>query len=391
MKMNVKMRLQLILLMLTVILLTACSTKSSQPVITTTPTTSSDTSNKSDGNKEQWEKTWEETLALAKKEGKVLLTGKPGPDREAWVAAFQKKYPEIKTEFTGIRASDFAPRVITEYKNKQHLWDVAFDGSNNAKRSLAPIGILIEDIHDYIILPEIKDDNNWYGGFEEGFKITDSKSLYAFSINAPTAPYVNTDAIPSNFNIDDLIDPKWKGKITIDDPRVPAHGSMTLTAIYNLKGEEFLRKLMIDQQPVYVRNVRQQTEWLATGKYPIGIGIDETYLQVMQKEGVGKNVRKLWKGMEPGIVHGSTIQPFNNPPHPNASKVFVNWALSKEGQEAFRKVIGDEPSRRKDVPEPDPAVFPGWDELMKYKFTLIQEKGMAAMDFVTALAKKVVK
>jgi ABC-type Fe3+ transport system substrate-binding protein len=37
-----------------------------------------------------------------------------------------------------------------------------------------------------------------------------------------------------------------------------------------------------------------------------------------------------------------------NLPHPNASKVFVNWLLSKEGQTAVTKALG-QPTRRFDV------------------------------------------
>lgn len=37
-----------------------------------------------------------------------------------------------------------------------------------------------------------------------------------------------------------------------------------------------------------------------------------------------------------------------DPPHPNATKVFVNWFLGKEGQEVFGNAMG-QPTRRLDV------------------------------------------
>jgi ABC-type glycerol-3-phosphate transport system substrate-binding protein len=37
-----------------------------------------------------------------------------------------------------------------------------------------------------------------------------------------------------------------------------------------------------------------------------------------------------------------------NPPHPNAAKVFINWLLSKEGQELYGKAM-TQGSRRLDV------------------------------------------
>ena len=37
-----------------------------------------------------------------------------------------------------------------------------------------------------------------------------------------------------------------------------------------------------------------------------------------------------------------------NAPHPNATKLFVNWVLSKEGQEVYSKALG-QATRRLDV------------------------------------------
>ena len=58
----------------------------------------------------------------------------------------------------------------------------------------------------------------------------------------------------------------------------------------------------------------------------------------------------------------STPGMFNGSPHPNATKVFVNWLLSKEGQTLMSKVRGSA-SRRTDVPtdfiDPDRLIKPG--------------------------------
>jgi len=37
-----------------------------------------------------------------------------------------------------------------------------------------------------------------------------------------------------------------------------------------------------------------------------------------------------------------------DPPHPNATRVFINWFLSREGQATYQKALG-EPTRRLDV------------------------------------------
>jgi ABC-type Fe3+ transport system substrate-binding protein len=56
-------------------------------------------------------------------------------------------------------------------------------------------------------------------------------------------------------------------------------------------------------------------------------------------------------------------------PHPNAAAVFVNWVLSKPGQELYEKLLA-EPSRRTDVAHaniPDYAIpKPGKDYVGSY-------------------------
>src|SRR5687768_11378457 len=44
---------------------------------------------------------WEQTVAAAKQEGKLALSGPPGQLWRDALVAFEKDYPEIKVEFTG--------------------------------------------------------------------------------------------------------------------------------------------------------------------------------------------------------------------------------------------------------------------------------------------------
>ena len=57
----------------------------------------------------------------------------------------------------------------------------------------------------------------------------------------------------------------------------------------------------------------------------------------------------------------STLFVFNKRPHPNATRVFVNWLLTHDVQEGFAKAI-QQSSRRADVAsvaEPDQTPIPG--------------------------------
>jgi ABC-type Fe3+ transport system substrate-binding protein len=60
-----------------------------------------------------------------------------------------------------------------------------------------------------------------------------------------------------------------------------------------------------------------------------------------------KSISTLKEGYYAGTGSGNLAM-LRNAPHPNAAKVFVNWLLSKEGQTAVTKALG-QPTRRFDV------------------------------------------
>ena len=72
---------------------------------------------------------------------------------------------------------------------------------------------------------------------------------------------------------------------------------------------------------------------------PIVVDID--VMLARRKMAVGTLAERV--GITP-----ANLAVLKNPPHPNAAKVFVNWLLSKEGQSAVTKALG-QPTRRFDV------------------------------------------
>jgi ABC-type Fe3+ transport system substrate-binding protein len=78
----------------------------------------------------------------------------------------------------------------------------------------------------------------------------------------------------------------------------------------------------------------------------------------------------------------------NRAPHPNASKLFVNWILTQEGQAAYvRNVLNN--SRRKDVDPGDPATVlpPG----KTFRTTMITEDSIDAINRTKQLATEMLR
>src|SRR5438552_790357 len=83
----------------------------------------------------------------------------------------------------------------------------------------------------------------------------------------------------------DLLDPRWKGKISIQDPTLPGSGSNQAAYLYIQFGEDFVRKLYIDQKPMISRDTRQLTDWLVRGTYPISFGAVDGDVEQLRRDG----------------------------------------------------------------------------------------------------------
>ena len=123
------------------------------------------------------------------------------------------------------------------------------------------------------ILPEVKDRKT--GG--AGIMYVDKGNRYAYSFFAfvQEAIWYNTELMkPEEVRAyDDLLHPKWKGKIGYSDPRAGGAGQGNWTFLFKTKGEEFLKKL-VQQNLVIMREERPLAELLVKGSVAITIGLD---------------------------------------------------------------------------------------------------------------------
>ena len=221
------------------------------------------------------------------------------------------------------------------------MWDVLVGGTSTHIR-LHRAANALSELRPGLILPEVKDDKNWHGGFKLGFIDKEEKYAYGYAFNVTSPVFVNRSSIPrSQFSLPkQLADPKFKGKIVMDDPRKHGVGAAIMTVMLATYGEEFVRKVFTQQELVFVRNPRQLVEWLVRGRYPIAVGLRSSMLTYYRKKGVGKDVDRLVeKGSGVWSPATGIVAFFEGGPHPNAAKVFTNWLLTKNGQQAWVNAI----------------------------------------------------
>jgi iron(III) transport system substrate-binding protein len=312
-----------------------------------------------------WKKVWDATVAAANKEGQLVISAPSGTAWREQLLSFQQDYPGIKVSATAAASRDYWPRVIKEREAKLNLWDFRVGGPDNLSYTVKAMGYLAP-VRDMLILPEVVDDNAWYGGIDGIFLDTDKRYFLGFAIYEENIAYYNSRLIPDP-NMSDLkniIDPKWAGKISMADPRagspLTASGSMLKTY-----GDDFLRRLMAQQKPVIVKEPRQQIDWLGSGRYPITIGVPTiAFVEYAQRGGSIDEFKKM-TGPRTWTQGVGGIQALTEAPHPNATKVFVNWLLTRDVQARVMKAVKLN-SRRKDVPLGDPDVAIDYAKLDQY-------------------------
>jgi iron(III) transport system substrate-binding protein len=284
---------------------------------------------------------WTALVAAAKKEGKVVVNTFPGDGYARALKPFTQAYPDIKLEQTSLHSQDFAPRILQERKASSFTWDVVAIPTSTALQVLRPAGVW-DPVRPVIVLPEAKDDAGWEGGFERGFSIVKDGALsYGFIASRGGGVTINTDLVKEDQlkRFDDLLDPKWKGKLLLPDVRVMGDTFWPMTAVRLALGDDVIKRLFVDQEPALSRDTRQVAEFMVRGRFPIALGVNPLLLNQFQRQGLGKNLKLLRFPEMDTVNFGTTLWLVNRAPHPSAAKLFINWVLTKDAQVAWAREV----------------------------------------------------
>ncbi len=292
-----------------------------------------------------WQDEWDKTVAAAKKELKVSVQSRwPPALRDSMTAAFKEKYG-LEIDNTGGQLGELWPKMEAERRTGMYLWDIVMDGATSLGTAVSAGAAA--PMEQAFILPEVRDGTLWRDG---RLPFYDKEGrIFMYISRVQTNLLINTEIVkPEEFKSwRSLLDPKWKGKILLNDPSIPGPGGGLITTLGMIMGIDYLRELA-KQDPIINRDMRLQVEWVAKAKYPVAMGFDFTVMEEMRGAGAPLLHVVPAEGSFVGSGFGSMVM-FDPPAHPNATKVFLNWFLSKEGQTLFARIAKDQ-SRRADVP-----------------------------------------
>ncbi len=281
---------------------------------------------------------WDKIVEAAKKEGKVVASIPPSSElRKGMEIAFTRRYG-IGVEFVPARGGAIVQRMVSEAKSGVHYFDLHIGGTESVVSAMLPENIL-EPVEPFFILPEVKDPKQWWGGH---IWVDNAKRyIYNFVAYQTVSLWSNPNEYkPAEFDsFDDLLNPKLRGRIGISDPRTPGSGSSMWSHMNYIKGEEYLKKF-VGQKLFVTRDLRLLAENLAKGKIAVTSGIGYSEFQPFIKANLPVTPLPVPKeGLYASGGYGHLVI-LKNQPHPNATRVFVNGLLGRDGQEIFARGMG---------------------------------------------------
>jgi iron(III) transport system substrate-binding protein len=338
--------------------------------------------------KAPWQGEWEKLLEAAKKEGKVTVSIPASAElRKLLEENFRKRFG-LEVEVYTARASSAVRRMADEFRAGVRYFDVHIGGSSSAVSGMLDEGIL-DPIEPWLLLPEVKEPKQWWGGHL--WVDSAKKYIYMFQAYLTESTWYNTElAKASEFrSYDDFLNPKWKGKIGFLDPRSPGAGDSNWAFIWDVKGEDYLKKLVA--QDIFLgRDQRVLGENLAKGRVAVMIGLTSYSLQPFIKAGLPVKALPALKEGTYGTGGSGNLAIIKAPAHPNATKLFVNWVLSREGQEIVSKALG-QATRRLDVDTKwlrESGVIAAKDQMSVKEFWQIENQSEEKLDKVREPAQK---
>jgi len=254
-------------------------------------------------------------IDAAKREGRIVVYIGAGSNTNRPIAAMFEKTYGIPVEVVDGRPSAIRERIRSEFTTGRTVGDVTVTGQTTAILEKAdgvfqPYGDLVNI--KKLIGPETGDGTLLPTGFAQ------------FGI------LVNNDLVkpgdePKSWQ--DLLDPKWKGKILSDDPRTSGGGFVAFSVLYEALGRAFHERLAA-QNLQFSSDVAVAERRIAAGEFPLYIPFPIGNVSRV----AGLPVRAV-APTEGAPYVGSTMAMLKNAPHPNAARLYLDFVLSDPVQD----------------------------------------------------------
>lgn len=302
----------------------------------------------------------EELIAAAKADGKLIVYGSC---EEAYLSPACKHFEElygIKVEYQRLSTGEVYAKVKEEAGHPSA--DVWFGGTTDPYNEAAVAGLL-EPYNAMNAVNLVSDDYRdanglWYGIY---------KGILGFFANKDELKRLGLEA-PKDWN--DLLDPKYKGLIGMSNPSTAGTAKLVINTMIQMKGHDEAMKYFVELDKnvyQYTKSGSGPSKMVGPGEIVIGVGfLHDGITQILNGY---NNIELIIPSSGTSYEIGGTAI-FKGAVHPNASKLWIEYALSPECVNLAQKNESYQFLVLKNATQPKEATDFGLDpdNVIKYDF-----------------------
>jgi len=259
---------------------------------------------------------WKEQAEVEKK--MVWYTTIGSADAKMLIDHFRQRYPKVTAEYFRTGGPQLVERIFTEARAGKHLWDV-FMNSAIYTQLLSEKGMLA--VYES---PESR-------FYREGYKDPRGTwtSIYTnYAVAGYNTRLVTKEEVPKSYT--DLLKRTWSGQIGLDAKSYEWF-AVVIRGLGEERGLSFMRQLA--KNKVQLRNGRELVAQLvAAGEFKLALTAYSQNYESLKLGGAPVD----WVALDPVYANIHPVGLSVKAPNPNAGKLFIDFLLSKTGQEILR-------------------------------------------------------
>ena len=311
---------------------------------------------------------WARIEEAANKEGEVTYYGQ-GLLSQSQIPLLQKAfnadYPAIKINMLNAGSGQrVVSRITTEQESRQYHGDLFDTSVRQGLHSMDPLGFTQS------FLPPAGQDKSvqWRDPAspnpgKSGVTLFRSQ-IHCFFVNSNL---VKPEDEPRTYL--DFTHPKHRGGIVWNPPWSVGSGWLVYHYAKKTYGEEWIKKMQT-QQPTFIPNNAEAMGMLARGEHRLALGVNSSTATTNLIR-AGMPIKAIWPTDFTIKVPGAVVF-LKGAPHPNATKVLINWFLTANGQR-FWASVGQWPLRT-DIPSTEAWMRGGPASSVIHDQTLLTEE-----------------
>ena len=266
----------------------------------------------------------------AKQERKLVIYGVGNSELFNPVKdAFEKEFPGIELVGVDQRGRETREKILAEQQSRNYVVDVAISGPDT-QGSLIDAKVIEEFQSQFVdaVVPELRPQ----------YAASNPRTVTIFTLTVNTNLVRPADE-PRSWN--DVLDPRWKDKLAMDDPRGSGPGGTILSGVEQVIGVDWSTKLAA-QHVFFATQAGPLLEGLARGEYAMYLSAGHPDVIAQKQQGAPFKQLRPAEGIGLTPISQSLIK---GAPHPNAGKLWIDWSLSEKGQQLLGN-LGYGPVRR---------------------------------------------